>query len=170
MGCDHQHDWANYHTAGNVRSRKFHECVKIKNFVVKKSQFHSKAAWSLLGENISFHKVKIPQMWPNQKITKFKPHEIYSLYNNVDEPWHICTVSQHKYTVELQDSNKVTDPIHTLQVINIPWRLLCPCTDQWSLLQAGGRTAHHHMKGNTEHNLTYVTQHTFQEHRNILRT
>ena len=45
MGCNHQHDWANYHTAGNVCSRKFNECVKIKN-CGGKSQFHSKAALS----------------------------------------------------------------------------------------------------------------------------
>ena len=52
MGCNHQHDWANYHTAGNVCSRKFNECVKIKN-CGGKSQFHSKGALSHLGENIS---------------------------------------------------------------------------------------------------------------------
>ena len=33
-------------------------------------------------------------MWPNQKITNFKPHKIYSLYSNADEPWHICTHSK----------------------------------------------------------------------------
>ena len=189
-------------------------------------------------------------MWPNQNITNFKPHKLYTLYSNADEPWHICTHSKptqvHCGAVRLQ----YVHPIHTLQVINIqdlldlerktrgrqlhlanhfgPKRAFFGCKKKtvrrdgdltWPpdhhcicrhhTLHANGfnhspflpfllfyarisRNKHtlkvalsmyrsviiatsketeqhiHHMKGNTEHNLTYVTQNTFQEHRNIL--